>query len=254
MLYSKIVNKINETYKEITQVTIKNIISPSKIVHHGIQRSGTNYIHQVLLKLKAPPINGAKWIDNQKTLETKNIVKHKHFRWQKDKTTIPSFFSAYNNKLSPSSIKELNNIAGYPNDSLHIVMIKSFDKWLFSAMNWGLRNKFFSNKEDAISNSAKFALDYFAYYQFWHQMKLNSSSVFIFSIEDIQNNFDDFIHLLISSGVKIKRSNDFDGHFEKLPQSPIKRRVFFTSEDKKNILNNLFKSRKDIHRMYENLK
>ena len=61
------------------------------LAHHGIERSGTNYLRSCLIFLKIDLINE---FDG-----SANNPQHKHFRWYQDKSLIPSFRSHLLNNI-----------------------------------------------------------------------------------------------------------------------------------------------------------
>ena len=60
----------------------KLFVRKNWIAHHGIERSGTNFLRAILIKLKINLINQFDPAENHPT--------HKHFRWYKDKSLIPN--------------------------------------------------------------------------------------------------------------------------------------------------------------------
>lgn len=130
------------------------------VAHHGIQRSGTNYLLQCLLCLRVPVVN---------TVEPAGTMPcHKHFRWQRDKQTIPGFIRhQYGNELAVDCVAGLNAAAGYPPGTRHLVIRKEEAIWLASILNWGLRCGWFASKEAGFAEVPVLLADYRAYNRFW---------------------------------------------------------------------------------------
>lgn len=157
--------KIFETYPTFGNgiTRLSNLLSGNCFAHHGIQRSGTNYLLRILTDLKLWPLNA---FDPQRT-----NPKHKHFRWQSDKSSI-KMHDFYKNDITPSDLNALNSIAGYPRAAKHLVIYKPPEPWLASIVNWGIACGWHHSVEEA-ANSGKLmdALgEYDAYYRFWQEI------------------------------------------------------------------------------------
>lgn len=157
--------KIFETYPTLGNgiARLSNLLSGNCFAHHGIQRSGTNYLLRILIDLKLWPLNA---FDPQRT-----NPKHKHFRWQSDKSSI-KMHDYYKNDITPPDLNGLNSIAGYPVATKHLVIFKPPEPWLASIVNWGIACGWHHSVEEA-ANSEKLmdALgEYDAYYRFWQEI------------------------------------------------------------------------------------
>ena len=75
----------------------KKIFKTGFVAHHGIQRSGTNFL---LNSLKRHHLR----VINRHDLE-RNIPSHKHFRWYEDKSIIPKeIVKEYGNDVFASNV------------------------------------------------------------------------------------------------------------------------------------------------------
>ena len=94
----------NKYFRSIAKkkLTIKKLfVKNDWIAHHGIERSGTNYLRAILIILKINLINQFDPAENHPT--------HKHFRWYTDKLLIPSLKkSLINNQIQNLKNKSLN--------------------------------------------------------------------------------------------------------------------------------------------------
>ena len=145
----------------------------------GIQRSGTNFLTTLLDNADYRVLNR---IDPKR-----NDPRHKHCRWQEDKSTIV-MDERFRNSVTASSIDEVNEICRYPADMQHIVLFRAPEKWLNSIFRWGLKNEWFSS-EDAFFERGlheAFLREWDEYYAFWQDMQRDDSKrVLILSHEDL---------------------------------------------------------------------
>lgn len=130
------------------------------VIIQGIQRSGTNYLTVLLTQSDYKVMNK---IDPKRDDPT-----HKHFRWQKNKSSIV-MDESYQNSQYVASLEEINEICGYPPEFKHIVLFRTPEKWLNSIYRWGLENRWFDNEEDFFSRKLHIAYlqEWDAYYSFW---------------------------------------------------------------------------------------
>lgn len=164
------------------RVQTKLLRSPPQpaLAHHGIQRSGTNYLCALLESAGVFVVNA---VDPKRSSPV-----HKHFRWQTDKGTIV-MDRAYGNDVRVSTIDELNSRVGYPLSMRHVVVFKRPSLWLASVGKWGVANGWLS----ADSGEAEIALaladwltEWEAYYSFWSDVAMRSPrSVSLIDYEEL---------------------------------------------------------------------
>lgn len=183
------------------------------VAHHGIQRSGTNFLLLSLKKLEIDVIN--------EIGPARNKPSHKHFRWYADKTNIPAFISdQYGNNITADTIVQINEICGYPDETRHIVIAKKKNAAVLSLLNWGLRCGWFETKEIALSSINEVIKDYDHYYRFWHRLtKLEPNYAQLIYYEDLINDNKCLLYTLtdlsfcnIPPTIQLK--------FDNVPQSP----------------------------------
>lgn len=198
------------------------------LVHHGIQRSGTNYLNVCLKRLDAPPLNA---VDPER-----NCPRHKHFRWQAEKGSIPHFIkSQYGNDLHATNVEELNELAGYPAAAKHLVLQKSKDPWLVSICNWGLACDWFPDVETALRELPTLARDYDHYYRFWEGLAAaQPDRVAVLRFERLRSDLGALTSSLDALNVPYRVPRDFNGKVDAVPMSPPDRKVVVTLEDVKN--------------------
>lgn len=193
------------------------------LAHHGLQRSGTNYLNQYLLRLKVYPLNSFD--------EKRSSPRHKHCRWYADKRKIPSFLSAqYGNDFIVNNLSELNGICGYPQSASHLVVYKEKRDWLVSILNWGWKCRWFTERGYALDAIRDLSSDYDSYISFWRNFSTNCPrSVHLLALNELLVNPSALPSILDSIGIKVKC--DFDGKFSEVPQSPQDRKMLFDSSD-----------------------
>lgn len=195
------------------------------LAHHGIQRAGTNYLNICLKRLGIHPLNS---FDGKR-----NSPRHKHFRWQHDKESIPPFIrSQYGNGLAVDSLSQLNRAASYPAGCRHIVIRKEQNAWLASICNWGLHAGWFSTKSEALGNLAWFRTDYENYYRFWQAMAAaNPDAAVLVELERVTGDFGVFLKALGSIGIRYRVPDGFAGFVDTVPMSPAGRTKIVTVDD-----------------------
>lgn len=205
------------------KLILKSAGSPC-LAHHGLQRSGTNYLNQCLIRLGIYPLNTFD--------EKRSSPRHKHCRWYADKSAIPSFLVyQYGNDYFAKDLHRINQVCGYPSDTIHFVVYKSKKDWLVSILNWGWRCGWFSSEFDARDSIHQLSRDYDCFLSFWRELReKNPGSVALALFDDISGNSLAFQAELNSIGV-FKNLNNFDGIIDHLPQSPTNRHSKFDSSD-----------------------
>lgn len=179
-----IIEKIKNIVEDVSNLRVKYFTSPKgelPIVIQGIQRSGTNYLNELLKQYNYKVLN---YYDPQR-----NDPKHKHFRWQHEKDSI-RMDKRYNNNLIANSIEEINAHSGYKVDTKHLVIFRAPEKWLGSIYRWGLANRWFSDEVDFFSNKLELYInEWDSYYHFWQKInEKHPSSVFIINYDNLRQN------------------------------------------------------------------
>jgi hypothetical protein len=194
------------------------------VAHHGVQRSGTNYLLQCLLSLRVPVLNASE--------PAGSVPCHKHFRWQRDKRTIPGFIRRqYHNDLSVDSVVGLDAAAGYPPDTRHLVIRKDEAAWLVSILNWGLRCGWFASKKAGLAEVPALMADYRAYYDFWQSLAEQEPERV--QIVDLAELIEEPRRLFVALRALDLVFDDrgFTGVFDEVPKSPKSRPRPVTAED-----------------------
>ena len=233
-----VLKNINASFSNKLLKYIKIISGKVFLAHHGLQRSGTNYLNECLWLSGNSPINSFD--------EKRCSPRHKHCRWYPDKRLIPTYLKKhYGNNFYVNNIYELNKISEYPTNTTHLVIKKEIFSWLASICNWGLDCNWFKDKNAALNNLDELILDYRSYYYFWESLKkLNNERVFILSFEEISKNF----NLVFNKKFKILldfKLNEFNGNIKQVNMSHPNRRKEITRQDiimklKKNNFNKLY--------------
>ena len=219
-----ILKNINSNFSNKFLKYTKSVTGKVFLAHHGIQRSGTNYLNECLWLCGNSPINSFD--------ENRNSPRHKHCRWYANKNFIPSFLiKQYGNNFCVNSLDELNKIAEYPTNTIHLVIKKEIFSWLASISNWGLHCNWFKDKYSALNNLSELILDYKNYYSFWHKLeKLQNERVYVLSFEEINRDF----NLVFNNKLKIflgLKQNEFNGFIKKVNMSHPKRIKQITRQD-----------------------
>lgn len=145
--------------------------------HHGIQRSGTNYVNEVLKIAGVGIINSN---DPQR-----NNPCHKHFRWQHDKSSIV-LDGNYQNQLIANDISDVNSFCGYNQYMRHLVIYRDPESWLPSIYSWGCESGWVREGESVNDFMVRALEEWVAYYSFWSDVSCDSS-VLIVKYEDFKN-------------------------------------------------------------------
>ena len=150
-----------------------------QIAHHGIQRSGTNYLLGCLDQLGL-------FVANRFNPE-RDDPSHKHFRWYRDKSQIPVVLQdSFGNDQMADTIEDVNRQAGFSTATKHIVIKKEHSPAVKSLLNWGLRCGWFNSREEALASAEDISDDYRAYSSFWSRMQKNHpGQVAVIHYEDL---------------------------------------------------------------------
>ena len=192
------------------------------LAHHGIQRSGTNFL---LVCLKRYGIR----VINQHDPE-RNQPGHKHFRWYHDKSLIPlEILHQYGNSLKVCNAQELNKACNFPSETRHIVIYKERSSSLVSTLNWGLRVSWFRSKDQAISSADRYLNDIEEYYKFWSDLSETSPQlVQLVNYERIVRDNAVLTDALCALGYHVKQ---IDLSVDEVPMSLKARKVAISYDD-----------------------
>lgn len=195
-----------------------------RAVHHGLQRSGTNYLLLWLLW------HGVAVINHRDPRRSAPL--HKHCRWQFDKSTlIGPIATDYGNSFKPANLDELDEICGLKEQPLHVVLFKEKVPWLASIANWGLNVGWFPDKASALAALNHLAADYDAFSQFWARMaRENNERVLLIDQKALLRAPLEYERQLRSAGLTCRnRGGEF--HVGEVPRSPSTRRKSISEQD-----------------------
>lgn len=196
----------------------------SQVAHHGLQRSGTNYLNLCMNSL------GVRFINFHDP--ARNDPSHKHFRWQAEKDSIMPWDERYLNSVTARDIAELNRIAGFPNCCKHMVVKKNAKDWGVSILNWGLRVGWFPNRAAALECVGDIADDFVNYYRFWEEVSARfPEDVVVISFEDLSRKPEILIEYCNCLNIRVKSDTGFTGKFDEVPKSPKDRQPIIGADD-----------------------
>jgi len=214
----KIINVADNLILEIEKFFFKR----KWLAHHGIQRSGTNFLLAALNIHNLGVIN--------RHITERHKPGHKHFRWYDDKSLIPKeIIKQYGNDSHVFDIQQLNNVCNFPLDTKHIIIYKEDTASLVSILNWGLRVKWFSSKEQAISCADRFLKDIREYYKFWISLsEADPQTVQLVCYEHMVKDNMVLKQKLINLGFNAEHT---ELSIDEVPQSPLSRRHVISFKD-----------------------
>lgn len=228
-----ILKRINAKFANKLVQSTKKFSGKIGLAHHGLQRSGTNYLNECLWRCGNPPLNSFD--------EARHSPRHKHCRWYSEKASIPSFLiEQYGNNFHVNHLDELNKIANYPKNTSHLVIKKELYSWLASIINWGIKCNWFTDKNNAFDNLNQLILDYDNYYNFWQNLEDRyPQKVSVLSLEKFHDNFNLIIEKQMKLGIEIK-NKDFNGKIDQVDMSPLDRKKIVSRDEvlKKIEINN----------------
>ena len=224
----------NKYFRSISKkkLEIKKLFVKSDwIAHHGIERSGTNYLRAILIILKINLINQFDAAENHPT--------HKHFRWYNDKLLIPSLKKSLINNLTANNIHDVNKICNYFPTTNHIIIRKKTISGVTSIANYFYNFKLLDDKNELKNNINVIYKDYIAYYDFWQKIyEKNPSRVQIIFYEDLIKSSEVLINALniigINSNINIPKKISLD----EIKESDIYRKKNFSENQISEILSN----------------
>jgi len=199
------------------------------LAHHGIERSGSNYLRACLVDLGVDLVN--KFDLNE------GVPGHKHYRWYKDKKSIPLFRFQFRNSTIVDNVEELNSCSNFNPGTSHIVIQKDCYKAISSIANFFLRKGLFISVEEAQDNITAIQCDYKNYYDFWNELSVNHpEQVQVISYEELSNNA-----LVLKTALDILKINYAKSFPEKfifteVEESPAKRKEVFSEQSIKDLL------------------
>ena len=199
------------------------------VAHHGLQRAGTNYLLIALKDLGFYPLNALN--------PRRDHPRHKHFRWQPDKSMIRPG-SAFANTVKVETPEALDRAACYPAGTCHLVIQKAPEIWLPSVLNWGLRCKWWPDKSAALADVERVLEDYHAYHRFWYEMQRQAPQrVVILNYETLREEPVRLPEHLedLSLSISPNARASFTGVYEIIAHSPKGRQNSFNADDRRNL-------------------
>lgn len=193
------------------------------IAHHGIQRSGTNYLSELIKQFGIFVINSVN--------PSRSHPGHKHFRWQHDKNTI-FIDHKYKNNVLIECINEINRVSGFPHNTFHIVVFKEPHIWFKSIINWGIMCNWFGVQE-GIQNANNILQEWDHYYAFWQDMNVHHpDKVIILNYDHLCQNPYLLVETLRQAGFLIPENLPHNlGSFKELPMSPTTRKNYLSDDE-----------------------
>lgn len=195
------------------------------LMHHGLQRSGTNYVNACLRRIGATPIN---------TFDPRRASpRHKHFRWQPDKDSIPPFLRAqYGNREIAVDLQAIERIARLPKGCRHLVVRREETAWLASICNWGIGCGWFRGSEEAISAIPLLRADRRHYDAFWDGIAAaNPAMVEIIDADEVRRDVARLTDALARLSIAVRIPDGFLGKIDSVPHSPASRGRDVTRDD-----------------------
>lgn len=195
-----------------------------RVLCHGLQRSGTNYLLLWLHWNGVAVING---VDPRR-----DDPRHKHCRWQHDKSTLIEPIRAdYGNSFTVNDIDEMDAICDLSDRPVHIVLSKERIPWLASIANWGLNVGWFDQKSMSLSALGCLATDYDAYTAFWQAMAAqHEDRVMLITYNELMEETGKLQARLETYGLA-SHGGDEDFSVNEVPRSPTNRAVVVNESD-----------------------
>ena len=179
------------------------IISPGQQEHavlmYGMQRSGSNYIQQVLLQ----NFQNVRFYNNN---DFRCLPKHKHFRLYDEKSIIPD--ARYLNTFTYKGFKDFKEhaerIVGRE-INMFVVTIKDPYSWYVSFMKHAKKNKYTYFRKSVNSH---YILDYNLFYRKWFNFSMEApGEVWMVKYEDLIEDFDASLQRM-GEKLKLERSSE----------------------------------------------
>lgn len=200
---------IQNILKNALHSSYGKVFMKGQVAHHGIQRSGTNFLSVLLRNNKVHVLNS---VDPKR-----NSPNHKHFRWQDDKSTI-LMDARYANSVVVDSIDQVDKLCGYPEQIVHFVIFKPPHTWLPSIERWAVRcgwiprsAAIFSEADDRplADHHIAYLREWDSYYLKWHSFqKAAPHRVVLLNYEELIGDQEAVLFSLLDHvGLKPKRLN-----------------------------------------------
>lgn len=165
-----------------------NFFIKKKVIVRGIQRSGTNFLEDLLSRLNLNVIN--------KGNIKRNSPKHKHFRLQDDKSTI-IMERQYYNEIFVNSIEDLN-IRSFGNKNLkNILIYKDPVNWILSINRWAKKCNWIPQNKDLIYDKRllkEYLFEWDNFHLTWFKMLKSTDKILPLQWENLLSNFDESLH------------------------------------------------------------
>jgi hypothetical protein len=192
------------------------------IAYHGLERNGTNYLARCL---KSVTLN----ILNDHITDRKSFG-HKHYRWYSSKDSIIRHYQRYyKTSLGTVNLSTLNKLCDFPENTIHVVIMKEAESACVSFMNFAIRGLYYVDKRAALKDKKCILKDYQEYYQFWENLrKAYSKNVWIIRYENFDTEFTEFVQEVFPDTGKQKSASTY---FERVHMSPSHREIYVYPED-----------------------
>lgn len=154
-----------------------------KILIYGLQRSGTNYLKEILLKTK-----NIKFINGN----DRSKFTHKHYRFHNKLDIIPD-----DKYIPKSNIKSVKEIYDKTNINKIIVIKKNIYSWYDSIIKWAKMCNWKFKKEF----NEEYIEEYYLFYKFFE-----NSDVILINYEDLLFEKEKVIELFKKHNIEIKNS------------------------------------------------
>lgn len=177
---------------------------------YGIQRSGTNYAQQILLR----NFQGIHFLNQQ---YSRCLPTHKHFRLYDEKSIIPDsrFLNAFTYKDFADFKKHVGTMTG-TEISIFIVCMKDPYSWYLSYKKHAKKNKFTYVRR---SLNTQYLIDYNLFYRKWYDFSVEApDEVLLLKYEDLIEDPDETLQR-IGDKFKLEKSSNVLVNPEKVPMN-----------------------------------
>lgn len=193
-------------------------MTAKRILHYGIQRSGTNFLKEIIQRDYIVEINN-------KEFERAHPA-HKHFRLYNNKSLIgrPKYV---NSLIFPHFDAFEKQLGSEWQADGYIVVSKDPYSWNISYANWGKKHKWTSQSHSYIE-------EYNEYYSKWLQFAAESEKVVLIRYIDLLTNTEKILHLLQKKFNLEKKGSNKVGKVKKVAYSPRftrKKLRYYTNEE-----------------------